>query len=141
MRMSLLTRTAAATAIAAASALAVTGTVAAAPNPAKPTKPTTSLSIRVSKGIVKRGQKIHVVGVLKGAMMTGLAGEFVNLDAAAPRGKFAVIGSSTTNKAGDVGFVVSQIGTERYRLVFKGTTKFAPARSAVVTVRVSYKMP
>src|ERR1017187_6291118 len=138
MRMSLLTRTAAATAIAATSALVVTSTVAAAPNPAKPT---TALSIRVSKGIIKRGQKIRVAGVLKGSMMAGLAGEFVNLDAAAPKGKFAVIGSSTTNKAGDVGFVVSQIGTERYRLGVKGTKKYAAARSAIVTVRVSYKMP
>jgi hypothetical protein len=138
MRMSLLTRTAAATAIAATGALAVTSTVAAAPIP---TKNTTSLSIHVSKGIVKRGQKIRVAGVLKGAMMTGLPGQFVNLDAAAPKGKFAVIGSATTNKAGDVGFVVSQIGTERYRLVFKGTKRLASARSAIVTVRVSYKMP
>jgi hypothetical protein len=138
MRMSLLTRTAAATAIAATGALAVTGTVAAAPIP---TKPATSLSIRVSKGVIKRGQKIRVAGVLKGRMMTGLPGQFVNLDAAAPGAKFAVIGSSTTNKAGDVGFVVSQVGTERYRLVFKGTKRLAPARSAIVTVKVSYKMP
>jgi hypothetical protein len=138
MRMSLLTRTAAATAIAATSALAVTSAVAAAP---VPNRPATSLSIHVSKGIVRRGQKVRIAGVLKGKTMMVLAGQFVNLDAAPLGGKFTVIGSSTTNKAGDVGFVVSQIGTERYRLVFKGTKKFASARSSIVTVRVSYKMP
>ncbi len=137
MRMSLLTRTAAATAIAATSALAVTSTVEAAPSAAKPAKAGTSLSIGVSKGIIKRGQKVRVAGVLKGAMTTGLAGKFVSLEAAMPRAKFMVIGSSTTNKAGDVGFVVKQITTERYKLVFKGTSRFAPAHSAIVTVRVS----
>jgi hypothetical protein len=136
MRMSLLTRTAAAAAIAAASALAVTSTVEAAPNPVHAAKPATSLSIVVSKGIVKRGSKVRVAGVLKGAM-NGLVGKFVSLEAAMPRAKFVVIGSSTTNKAGDVGFVVKQITTERYKLVFKGTSRFAPAHSAIVTVRVS----
>jgi hypothetical protein len=133
MRMSLLTRAAAATAIAAASALAVTSTVAAAPHPSKSS---TTLSIRVSKSTIKRGQKVRVGGVLKGAMK-GIPGQFVNLDAAAPNRKFVVIGSSATNKMGDIVFVVRQSSTERYRLVFKGAPMLAPARSAIVTVRVS----
>jgi hypothetical protein len=142
MRMSLLTRAAAVTAITATTALAVTSTVSAAPNPVKPIKPLmpdTSLSIRVSKGVVKPGETVRVAGVLKGSR-SGIVGQTVRLDVAAIGGKFVVVGRSATNKGGGVAFVVNPKITERYKLVFKGTRKLAPAHSAVVTIRVSYKM-
>jgi hypothetical protein len=141
MRMSLLTRAAAVTAITATTALAVTSTVSAAPNPVKPipAKPDTSLSIRVSKGMVKPGDTVRIAGVLKGEK-SGIAGKTVRLDVAAIGGKFVMVGRSTTNKAGGVAFVVTPKTTERYKLVFKGAKKLAPAHSAVVTIRVSFKM-
>jgi hypothetical protein len=142
MRMSLLTRAAAVTAITATTALAVTSTVSAAPNPVKPVlpaKPDTSLSIRVSKGVVKPGDTVRIAGVLKGEK-SGIAGKTVRLDVAAIGGKFVVVGRSATNKAGGVAFVVTPKVTERYKLVFKGAKRLAPAHSAVVTIRVSFKM-
>jgi len=131
MRISLLTRAAAITAIAATSALAVTGTADAASTPSR-----TSLSIRASASTIKPGKTAVVSGVLKQGN-SNLAREVVYLDGAAPGKKFVVVGKSVTSKKGAVAFTVRPKSTERYELVFKGTSKLAASHSGVVTIKVS----
>ena len=131
MRISLPIRAAAITAIAATSALAVTGTADAASTLSR-----TSLSIRASTSTIKPGKTAVVSGVLKQGN-TDLAHEVVYLDHAAPGKKFAVAGESVTNKKGAVAFTVRPKSTERYELVFKGTSKLAASHSGIVTIKVS----
>ena len=131
MRISLLTRAAAITAIATTSALAVTGTADAASAASR-----TSLSIRASASTIKPGKSAVVSGVLKQGTKD-LAGEVVFLDGAAPGKKFVVVATSVTNKNGAVAFTVRPRTTQRYDLVFKGTSKLAASHSGVVTIKVS----
>jgi hypothetical protein len=135
MRMSLLTRAAAATAIASTAMLAVASTAEAAPAPTH--KTATALSIRGSMGYIKPSRTVGINGVL----MTGhmdLGHKVVYLDAAsaAAGGRFTRVGMSKTNAMGWIGFTVKPSRTTRYKLVFKGTSRFAATQSAVVIIRV-----
>jgi hypothetical protein len=135
MRMSLLTRAAAATAIASTAMLAVASTAEAAPAPTH--KTATALSIRGSMGYIKPSRTVGINGVL----MTGhmdLGRKVVYLDAAsaAAGGRFTRVGMSKTNAMGWIGFTVKPSRTTRYKLVFKGTSRFAATQSAVVIIRV-----
>jgi hypothetical protein len=135
MRMSLLTRAAAATAIASTAMLAVASTAEAAPVPTH--KSATALSIRGSMGYIKPSRTVGINGVL----MTGhmdLGRKVVYLDAAsaAAGGRFTRVGMSKTNAMGWIGFTVKPSRTTRYKLVFKGTSRFAATQSAVVIIRV-----
>jgi hypothetical protein len=135
MRMSLLTRAAAATAIASTAMLAVASTAEAAPVPTH--KSGTALSIRGSMGYIKPSRTVGINGVL----MTGhmdLGHKVVYLDAApaAAGGRFTRVGMSKTNAMGWIGFTVKPSRTTRYKLVFPGTSRFAATQSAVVIIRV-----
>ena len=134
MRMSLLTRAAAATAIASTAVLAVTSTADAAPVRAHKTG--TALSIRGSMSYIKPSRTVGINGVLMAGHMN-LAHKVVYLDAtAAAGGRFSVVGMSRTNAAGWIGFTVKPGRTMRYKLVFPGTSRFATAQSAIVIIKV-----
>jgi hypothetical protein len=134
MRMSLLTRTAAATAIASTAVLAVASTAEAAP--AAMHKSVTALSIRGSMSYIKPSRAVGINGVL----MTGnmdLGHKVVYLDAApAAGGRFTRVGMSKTNAMGWAGFTVKPGRTMRYKLVFRGTSQFAASQSAIVIIKV-----
>ena len=136
MRMSLLTRAAAATAIASTAMLAVASTAEAAPAPVPTHKSATALSIRGSMGYIKPSRTVGINGVL----MTGnmdLGHKVVYLDAApAAGGRFTRVGMSKTNAMGWAGFTVKPSRTTRYKLVFRGTSQFAASQSAIVIIKV-----
>src|ERR1022692_3848742 len=91
MRMSMLTRAAAATAIASTAMLAVASTAEAAPVPAH--KSATALSIRGSMSYIKPSRTVGINGVLV-ARNIDLGHKVVYLDAAASAagGKFSRVG-------------------------------------------------
>lgn len=135
MRMSLLTRAAAATAVASTAMLAVASTAEAAPVRAH--KSATALSIRGSMGYIKPARMVGINGVLMARHMD-LGRKVVYLDAApaAAGGRFTRVGMSKTNAMGWIGFTVKPSRTTRYKLVFPGTSRFATTQSAVVIIRV-----
>ena len=135
MRMSLLTRAAAATAVASTAMLAVASTAEAAPVPTH--KSATALSIRGSMGYIKPARMVGINGVLMARHMD-LGRKVVYLDAApaAAGGRFTRVGMSKTNAMGWIGFTVKPSRTTRYKLVFPGTSRFATTQSAVVIIRV-----
>jgi hypothetical protein len=135
MRMSMLTRAAAATAIASTAMLAVASTAEAAPVPAH--KSATALSIRGSMSYIKPSRTVGINGVLV-ASNIDLGHKVVYLDAAnsAAGGKFSRVGMSKTNAMGWIGFTVKPIRTMRYKLVFPGTSRYAATQSAIVIIKV-----
>jgi hypothetical protein len=134
MRMSLLTRAAAAAAIASTAVLAVASTAEAAPVAMH--KSVTALSIRGSMSYIKPSRTVGINGVL----MTGnmdLGHKVVYLDAApAAGGRFTRVGSSKTNAMGWAGFTVKPARTTWYKLVFRGTSRFDASQSAIVIIKV-----
>ena len=135
MRMSMLTRAAAATAIASTAMLAVASTAEAAPVPAH--KSATALSIRGSMSYIKPSRTVGINGVLV-ASSIDLGHKIVYLDAAfsAAGGKFSRVGMSKTNAMGWIGFTVKPSRTMRYKLVFPGTSRYAATQSAIVIIKV-----
>ena len=134
MRMSMLTRAAAATAIASTAMLAVASTAEAAPVPAH--KSATALSIRGSMSYIKPSRTVGVNGVLI-AGNVDLGHKVVYLDAASPAtGRFSRVGMSKTNAMGWIGFTVKPSRTMRYKLVFPGTSRYAATQSAIVIIKV-----
>jgi hypothetical protein len=134
MRMSLLTRAAAAAAIASTAVLAVASTAEAAPVAMH--KSVTALSIRGSMSYIKPSRTVGINGVL----MTGnmdLGHKVVYLDAApAAGGRFTRVGMSKTNAMGWAGFTVKPARTTWYKLVFRGTSRFDASQSAIVIIKV-----
>lgn len=135
MRMSLLTRAAAAAAIASTAVLAVASTAEAAPVAMH--KSVTALSIRGSMSYIKPSRTVGINGVLMAGHMD-LGRKVVYLDAAsaAAGGRFTRVGMSKTNAMGWIGFTVKPSRTTRYKLVFRGTSRFAATQSAVVIIKV-----
>jgi hypothetical protein len=137
MRMSLLTRAVAATAIASTAMLAVASTAEAAPAPVRTHKSATALSIRGSMGLIKPTRTVDINGVLMtGHMDLGHNVVYLDAAAAAAGGRFTRVGMSKTNAMGWIGFTVKPSRTTRYKLVFPGTSRFAATQSAVVIIRV-----
>jgi hypothetical protein len=131
MRSSLLSRLAG-VAVIAATALALAAPASAAP--AAMRMPTT-LSIHASKMVDQAGHPVVISGTLK-AGMTGLAGRPVALERAVFGHRFVIVAVRFTNRSGMVAFTRRPIVTVTYRLMFFGSVRFAPSRSATVTVRV-----
>ena len=96
----------------------------------------TALSIQVGSRSVDPGGSDSVSGALTSAGQP-LAGQTVLLRARPVSADTAsTIGSATTGPDGRVTFTVTPAEKTRYRLVFRRTADFAPARSVAVTVAV-----
>ncbi len=108
----------------------VTVTVIPAPAP----RAHTTLSIAVSASLVRYGHKDVVSGRLA-AYGSGLADRTVYL-ARVSGTTLVALQAQTTGPFGGVAFTVAPRATARYVLVYNGDTAYAPALSAVVTIRV-----
>jgi hypothetical protein len=133
MRASLLTR---AGAVAAAGAMALTGAVvmAGAADAATAHRLPTHLGI-AKRHAVEHHRRITLIGGELRSRRVPLTGKVVYLDRRIPGGKWTVIGHESTNRRGQVAFVVNPKVTARFALSYKGNLNFRPSVSRVVTVK------
>jgi 5-hydroxyisourate hydrolase-like protein (transthyretin family) len=134
MRISL-TRAIAGTAIAAVAALTVAGTASAATN-TTPAKAPTTLSLTQARATIVVGQK----DVLTGTLLSGktpVVNKVVELYRyRVSDKKWVPVEVDLTGKFGHVFFGVRPATTTTYKLIFRGSAKFAASRSNLATVRV-----
>ena len=135
MRASLLTRAGAA---AATGAIAISGAMvtAGAANAATTHRLPTHLAI-AKRHAVEHHQHITAIGGDLRSGRVALRDKVVFLDRRTPGTRFTVVGHETTNRFGQVAFVVNPKVTARFVLVFKGSANFRASRSQVVTVKGS----
>lgn len=134
MSASLLTRAGAA---AAAGAMAITGvavTAGAADAATVHHRLPTRLAI-AKRHATEHHRRITVIGGDLRSRHFPLRDKTVYLDRRIPGGKWKAVGHESTNRFGQVAFVVNPKVTARFVLVYKGSPNFRPSRSRVVTVK------
>jgi hypothetical protein len=99
-----------------------------------PARASTELSIVASKTKIQPGGSATISGTLT-SHKVALAGQFVWLYQVVG-GKLVNPNGHVTGGLGRVFFTVKPTATTRYELVFKGSTKYLPTHSGIVTVVV-----
>jgi hypothetical protein len=137
MRASLLTRAGSAAAV---GAIAITGAVATAgaADAATAHAPRLPTHLAIAKRhAVEHHRRITVIGGDLRSRRVPLKGKLVFLDRkTAGSTTWTVIGHESTNRFGQVAFVVNPTVTAHFVLVYKGSPNFLPSHSRVVTVKV-----